>query len=237
MIGSSLIVDVHYNGVFSPNPLVYFDPDIASVRDVDFNTMVFSDYITLFENLTKKIHCKDVYYYLPHERLSEGLGVIQNEGDYREFLEVGNGSQEKRINLYIDQYNEPIFDWIEEENPDEYDSIVDNEYEVDDSTFSDTILPDHKEDEVVLSKKPLDDSFLNALCVGIVSKAATILGNYTLGCESLLDRGWTNSRAWDSLKFVQGYLRGVTIVTLELQDNKIKTRDSKSLGVLDLKHV
>ncbi|CAH1435313.1 unnamed protein product [Lactuca virosa] len=162
--GSSLIVDVHYNGVFSPNPLVYFDPDIASVRDVYFNAMVFSDFITFLEKLTKKINFKDVYYCIPHERLSEGLGVSQNEGDYREFLEVGNGSQEKRINVYIDQYNEPIFDWIEEENPDEYDSVVEDEDEVDESTFSYAILPDHEDDEVVSSKKPLDDSFLNALC-------------------------------------------------------------------------
>nr|KAJ0214457.1 hypothetical protein LSAT_V11C400210670 [Lactuca sativa] len=48
---------------------------------------------------------------------------------------------------------------------------------------------------------------INGYTVGIVSKAATILGNYTLGCKSFLDRGWMDSRAWDSLKFVQGYLR------------------------------
>nr|KAJ0217900.1 hypothetical protein LSAT_V11C300103260 [Lactuca sativa] len=126
--------------------------------------MVFSDFITFLEKLTKKIHCNDVYYRLPHERLSEGLGVIQNEGDYREFLKVGNGSQEKRINVYIDQYNEPIFDWIEDENPDEYDSVVDDEDEVDDSTFLDVILPNHEDDVLVSGKKPIDDSFLNALC-------------------------------------------------------------------------
>ncbi|CAI9279651.1 unnamed protein product [Lactuca saligna] len=97
--------------------------------------MVFSYFITFLENLTKKINCKDVYYCLPHERLSGGL-----------------------------RYNESIFDWIEEENPGKYDLVVENEDEVDDSTFSDVILNDHEEDEVVSSRKPLDDSFLNALC-------------------------------------------------------------------------
>ncbi|CAI9271470.1 unnamed protein product [Lactuca saligna] len=126
--------------------------------------MVFSDFNTLLEKLTKKINCKDVYYCLPHERLSEGLGVIHNEGYYREFLKVGNGSQEKRINVYIDQYSEPIFNWIGAENPDIYDSVIEDEDEVNDSTFPDAILPDYEENEVVSSKKPLDDSFLNALC-------------------------------------------------------------------------
>nr|KAJ0208391.1 hypothetical protein LSAT_V11C500284220 [Lactuca sativa] len=101
--------------------------------------MVFSDFITFLEKLTKKTNCKNVYYCLPHERLSEGLGVIQNERDYKEFLNVGNGSQQKRINVSIDQYNEPIFDWINEENHDEYDSVVEDEDEVDDSTFSSAI--------------------------------------------------------------------------------------------------
>nr|KAJ0212267.1 hypothetical protein LSAT_V11C400177520 [Lactuca sativa] len=61
-------------------------------------------------------------------------------------------------------YNEPIIDWIEEENLGEYDSVVEDEDEVDDSTFSDMILPDHEEDGVVSIRKSLDDSFLNALC-------------------------------------------------------------------------
>ncbi|CAI9265578.1 unnamed protein product [Lactuca saligna] len=66
--------------------------------------------------------------------------------------------------MYIDQYNESIFNWIEEEIPDKYDSIVKDEDQVDDFTFSDTILPGHEEDDVVSSRKPLDHSFLNALC-------------------------------------------------------------------------
>nr|KAJ0200947.1 hypothetical protein LSAT_V11C600306950 [Lactuca sativa] len=156
--GSSLIVGVYYNGVFSPNPLVYFKPDIASVRDVDFNAMVFSYFITFLEKLTKKINYKDVYYCLPHKRLSEWLGVIQ----MKEIIE--SSFERKRINLYIYQYNEPIFDWIDEENPDKYDSVVEDEDDVDNSTFSNTILPEHEEDEVVSSRKPLDDLFLNALC-------------------------------------------------------------------------
>ncbi|CAH1444826.1 unnamed protein product [Lactuca virosa] len=28
-----IVVDFHYNGTFAPNPLVYFDPDRASIRD------------------------------------------------------------------------------------------------------------------------------------------------------------------------------------------------------------
>ncbi|CAH1453537.1 unnamed protein product [Lactuca virosa] len=128
--------------------------------------MVFSKFIAFLEKLTKTI-CKGVYYCLLNERLSEGLGVIQNEEDYREFIEVGNGIHAKRINVYNDQYNEPVFDWIEDENLDKDDVTIEYENleeEVDDSIFSGLISYEHKEDEVVSIPKPLDDPFLNALC-------------------------------------------------------------------------
>lgn len=123
-------------------------------------------FISFLEKLTKTI-CKGVYYCLPNESLSKGLRVIQNEGDYREFIDVGNGRHAKRINVYIDQYNEPVFNWIEDENLDEDDATIEYENlegEVDDSRFSGWISHDHKQDEVVSIPKWLDEPFLNALC-------------------------------------------------------------------------
>nr|KAJ0198278.1 hypothetical protein LSAT_V11C700353360 [Lactuca sativa] len=36
-----IVVDFHYNGMFAPKPLVHFDPDRASVLDVDFSAFGF----------------------------------------------------------------------------------------------------------------------------------------------------------------------------------------------------
>ncbi|CAI9291177.1 unnamed protein product [Lactuca saligna] len=38
-----IVVDFHYNGTFIAKPLVYFDPDRASMRDVDFNSFDSED--------------------------------------------------------------------------------------------------------------------------------------------------------------------------------------------------
>ncbi|CAH1413589.1 unnamed protein product [Lactuca virosa] len=109
------IVDVHYNGVFAPTPLMYFNGVKASVPYTVVNKMNFPDFIPFLEKLTNG-RCKDVYY-CPHEvRLSEGLHVIQNDCDFNEFLEDIN--EKKRLDMYVDHYHEPLFGWIQEEEAD-----------------------------------------------------------------------------------------------------------------------
>ncbi|CAH1451431.1 unnamed protein product [Lactuca virosa] len=77
--------------------------------------MNFPDFIPFLEKLTNG-RCRDVYY-CPHEvRLSEGLHVIQNDCDFNEFLEDIN--EKKRLDVYVDHYHEPLFDWIQEEEAD-----------------------------------------------------------------------------------------------------------------------
>lgn len=46
-----LIVGVHHNGTFLPNLLLYFSPDITSIRDVDVNDMTFLAFNTYVEKL------------------------------------------------------------------------------------------------------------------------------------------------------------------------------------------
>ena len=147
---SYLEINVHRNGAFTPKPLLYNNSDITTVSDVDFSGMNYSAFFTIIRKLAGSRTIK-LYYCLPHEVLSEGIGVIQNEADYQEFLEVSNGSPGKKVNLYVDHYDEPIFDWIEWEHPDEVDEddfLADDDVQEDEAPFDDGIEAEHKADEV-----------------------------------------------------------------------------------------
>ncbi|CAH1414593.1 unnamed protein product [Lactuca virosa] len=85
---------------------------------------------------------KDIYFCLPQESLSHGIHTPVNDGDYKEFLDLAYAN-ERRMNVYVDHYNEPIFEWIkEEENEDQDYSCEEDE----DSILSDTYSVDHEED-------------------------------------------------------------------------------------------
>nr|KAJ0200874.1 hypothetical protein LSAT_V11C600339580 [Lactuca sativa] len=116
------IVDVHYNGAFTPTLLMYFNGVNASVPYTVVNKMKFPDFIPFLEKRTKG-RCRDVYYCLHEVRLSEGLHVIQNDCDFNDFLE--NINEKKRLDVYVDHHHEPLFDLIQEEEVDlEDDNLV-----------------------------------------------------------------------------------------------------------------
>ncbi|CAH1450895.1 unnamed protein product [Lactuca virosa] len=119
-------VDLHYNGTFVPNPLVYFAPEVLRLNE-DANEFVFSDFIKYVEKLID-FQCKHVYYCIPEVRLSEGIQTLQNECDYSQFLEVANAN--RHVDVYIDHDNEPIFEWIQKEEPDD-EELVYSEEDVD----------------------------------------------------------------------------------------------------------
>ncbi|XP_052621668.1 uncharacterized protein LOC111893335 [Lactuca sativa] len=158
-----IVVDFHYNGTFAPNPLVYFDPDKQSVGDVDFSAFEYEEFMEFLQKLTRT-RSKDIYFCLPQESLSQGIHTLVNDGDYKEFLDLAYAN-ERRMNVYVDHYNEPIFEWIEEEE------IEDQDYsceEDEDSVFSETYSVDHEEDDVEYpfpANKTKGDRFLNKLCV------------------------------------------------------------------------
>ncbi|CAH1452524.1 unnamed protein product [Lactuca virosa] len=155
------IVDVHYNGVFTPTILMYFNGVKAFVPYTTVNKMNFPDFIPFLEKLTNE-RCRDVYY-CPHEvRLSEGLHAIQNDRDFNEFLEDMN--EKKRLDVYVDHYHEPLFDWIQEEE-----AVLEDEDLVSiddvDSILEDGLKAEHVEDDEVISlKRNFNDHFLNKLC-------------------------------------------------------------------------
>lgn len=159
------IVDVHYNGVFCPNPLVYYDSRTASVRDQNFQEMGYSGFKSFVEKLVSYISSRSrtLYFCVPQVSLSEGLHSLQNECDYEEFLEAANGATNRRIDVYIDHYNEPLFDWIGDEESDK--DIEDSEHEEVDEKFDDGAKLSHEDDEQVVStKRTVNDHFLNILC-------------------------------------------------------------------------
>ncbi|CAH1445841.1 unnamed protein product [Lactuca virosa] len=111
---------------------------------------------------------KDIYFCLPQESLSQGIHTLVNDGDYKEFLDLAYAN-ERRMNVYVDHYNEPIFEWIEEEENEDQDySCVEDE----DSVLSDTYSVDHEEDDVEYpfsANKTMGDMFLNKLCLHTVN--------------------------------------------------------------------
>nr|KAJ0211080.1 hypothetical protein LSAT_V11C400212470 [Lactuca sativa] len=155
------IVDVHYQGLFTPTPLMYFDGVKASVPYMVMKKMNFHDFIPFLEKLTNG-RCRDVYY-CPHEvRLSKGLHAIQNDCDFNEFLEDMN--EKKRFDLYVDHHDEPLFDWIQEEEADLEDEDLVSIDDVD-SILEDGLKAEHVEDDEVISlKRNFNDPFLYKLC-------------------------------------------------------------------------
>ncbi|CAH1423549.1 unnamed protein product [Lactuca virosa] len=155
------IVDVHYKGTLTPSPLMYFDGNKASVPYTVVNKMTFPDFIPFLEKHTKK-RCRYVYY-CPHEvRLSEGLHLTQNDYDFNEFLEDIN--EKKRLDVYVDHYHEPLFDWIKEEEADLEDDDLVSIYDVDSILEYGPKVEHVKDDEVISLKRNFNDHFLNKLC-------------------------------------------------------------------------
>ena len=153
-------VELHYQGTFIPEPLVYFDPKRVSITDLDLQSMSFASFVSHLENVID-MRCKYLYFCLPSEaRLSHGLQALQNECDFSEFVEAATGS---KVNVYVDHDDEPIFEWIALELPEE-DEAEDQDDEEDEEVIPDG-EKDHEEDEEVISvRRTVNDHFLNKLC-------------------------------------------------------------------------
>nr|KAJ0208375.1 hypothetical protein LSAT_V11C500248030 [Lactuca sativa] len=63
-----------------------------------------------------------MYYCLKNRSLVDGLRELRDVDDYVRFLDVGFNDDDNQINVYIDDYHEPLLDWIEEEKTEEWDS-------------------------------------------------------------------------------------------------------------------
>ncbi|CAI9298249.1 unnamed protein product [Lactuca saligna] len=157
-----IVVDFHYNGQFSPKPLVYFDPDKALVRAVHFSGFRYEKFMEFLHKLTKS-RSKDIYFCLPQESSGLGTHTLVNEGDYKEFLDLAYAN-DKRMNVYVDHHNEPIFDWIEAEESESENEDLDED---EDSVIQDSYYVDHEEDDATYpfpANKTAHDRFLNILC-------------------------------------------------------------------------
>ncbi|CAI9275153.1 unnamed protein product [Lactuca saligna] len=111
-------VDFHYNGFFSPNPLVYLDPIKTNVRDVDFGGFTYKVFLLWLTELTNGA-CDNVYYCMRKECFCEGIRRINSDVDYWDFVEtvysLESDSLESELDVYIDHRNEPILDWADNE--------------------------------------------------------------------------------------------------------------------------
>ncbi|CAH1429700.1 unnamed protein product, partial [Lactuca virosa] len=141
-------VDFHYNRMFSPSPLVYLDPVKTSVRDVGFGGFTYKEFLLWLTKLTKGA-CDNVYYCIRKESLCEGIRRIDSDVDYWEFVETVY-SLESELDVYIDQRNEPILDWADNEllaDGKGYESDELDEEDDKDSELSETMEYEHECDE------------------------------------------------------------------------------------------
>nr|KAJ0218503.1 hypothetical protein LSAT_V11C300152340 [Lactuca sativa] len=149
-----IVVDFHYNGQFAPKPLVYFDSDSASCK------MLTS--VHLVHGIPSQAHQNDKqrHLFLPSTRVFSHTPV--NEGDYKEFLDLVYAN-EKRMNVYVDHHNEPIFDWIKAEESESENEDLDED---EDLVIKYSYTVDHEEDDATYpypTNKTAHDRFLNIL--------------------------------------------------------------------------
>jgi len=87
MSGDNIInLDVYYDGMFICNPIIYFEPRIVHVCDIDFVAMDYNGLVTYLKKLMD-MNARDLYYCLPSDSLSQGIKALYNDGDYKEFLD------------------------------------------------------------------------------------------------------------------------------------------------------
>nr|KAJ0200555.1 hypothetical protein LSAT_V11C600328780 [Lactuca sativa] len=157
-------IELHYSGF----PLqwsvciVYFDPDRASMRDVDFGAFGYEQFMEFLRKLTKS-RSKNIHLCLPQESLGMGIHTLVNEGDYKEVLDLAYAN-DKRMNVYVDHHNAPIFEWIEAEESESENEDLDED---EDSVIPYTYYVDHEEDDATYpfpANKTTHVRFLNILC-------------------------------------------------------------------------
>ncbi|KAL4576182.1 hypothetical protein LXL04_012271 [Taraxacum kok-saghyz] len=158
-LAMSLAIDVYHKGCFVPNPFYYGNPDIESVTGVEVSNMEFKEFMTYLRSLIRN-KCRDVYYCLQNRALVDGLRELRDEDDYVRFMDAGF-SNDCKINIYIDDYHEPVLEWIDEEKADEGD--IDSETCDDDvdSVMSDDVSLDLEADEEDIQWPKSVDPFLS----------------------------------------------------------------------------
>ncbi|CAH1444143.1 unnamed protein product [Lactuca virosa] len=134
-------VDVHYNGTFVPNLLVY---------------ILLHKYYVLMKMQTSLVSPIS-------SNMLRSLSIFSASMCITVYL--------KHVDVYIDHDNEPLFEWIQKEEPDD-EELVYSEEDVD-SVLADDENCEHEEDECVTSSKRIfkrtyNDKFLNKLCPVVV---------------------------------------------------------------------
>nr|KAJ0212790.1 hypothetical protein LSAT_V11C400217460 [Lactuca sativa] len=167
--GKYLTVDVHYSGLFAPNPLKYLDPEKITVHDVDFGGFTYKEFLLWLRNLTKG-SCDNVYYCSRKETLGEGIIRINSDVDYWDFVET-TYTPEAELDVYIDHQKEPILDWADNEvlsdgNTYDLDENEEEDNNDEDDNLDDIMTYEHEVDEEVHTfNKTVGDDFLNKLSV------------------------------------------------------------------------
>nr|KAJ0199396.1 hypothetical protein LSAT_V11C600334730 [Lactuca sativa] len=98
-----------------------------------------------------------------------GIHTLVKEGDNKEFLDLAYAN-DKRMNVYVDHHNEPIFNRFEAEESESENEDLDED---EDSVIQDSYSVDHEEHDATYpfpANKTAHDRFLNILCEPTESK-------------------------------------------------------------------
>ncbi|KAL4568417.1 hypothetical protein LXL04_024029 [Taraxacum kok-saghyz] len=143
--GTFVNLDVYYEGIFVPKPLIYFHPLRKLLTGLDLNKMEFKDFHGYIRNVIKD-RCRDMYYCLPDRELVDGLRELKDKDDYVRFLDATYNNDGK-ISIYIDHAGKDIMEWIEEQKGEEGDSGSETCEDDVDSVLSDDVSVDHEVDD------------------------------------------------------------------------------------------
>lgn len=112
-----LTVEVNYEGSFFPKPLRYIGGLKKYYNDADFSSFDLSELKAFIQRSVLDSNSY-IYYCLPGHCLSNGLRKIEGDLDYADFINHGYMYGGK-IDLYLDYYHEPLFEWISSEELEE----------------------------------------------------------------------------------------------------------------------
>ncbi|CAH1454569.1 unnamed protein product [Lactuca virosa] len=120
--------------------------------------MGFKEFIIQLQKLDGDM-CNDVYYYVGNWAMLDGLGEVRDDNDYVRFIDI-RYDNDCKIYVYLDEYQELIKEWINEEKVEEGGTKSDTCEDDVDSIMLDDISLYHEVDDECISLKKYVDLFL-----------------------------------------------------------------------------
>ncbi|GKB93372.1 hypothetical protein Tco_0979509, partial [Tanacetum coccineum] len=94
-----LTMDVHYNGHFTRNPVMYAKGTKLTLHNIEVSRLKFEDLFEYVRSTTDTI-VTEIYYNRPNQSLAKGITKLRCDDDLKEFVKLGS-KHDGRISLYV----------------------------------------------------------------------------------------------------------------------------------------